>query len=263
MTVRIGLGAVIGAALLLGAAAATVVLRQTGGPSASPFGAFRDHRHGEAHAAGWAPPRPAAPPPWRVELLRASAEDGAKLAASGRGEAVLACGSCHGEQGVPEPGGAYPRLAGLSADYLAKQLGDYTSGARENEVMSPMAKALSARERAGLALHFASLPAPEALGRAGDGEAERRGRELHALGDQALGLPACGNCHAPRGAAGTDAIPGLYGQPAEYVSAQLRAWREGTRRNDEAGVMAAIASRLRDEDADALGVWYAGAQPQQ
>lgn len=232
--------------------------------ASSPLDAFqRPGSQGAQPAAGWLPPRPAAPPPWRVELLRASAESGANLAASGRGEAVLACGSCHGERGVSEPGGAYPRLAGLSADYVAKQLDDYASGARENEVMSSMAKALSVRERAGLALHFASLPAPEAPGRAGDGEAERRGRELHALGDQALGTPACGNCHAPRGSAGTDAIPGLYGQPAEYVAAQLRAWREGTRRNDEAGVMAAIASRLRDEDLDALGAWYAAEQPKQ
>lgn len=254
--------AAVGAALLVALAAATAVLRW-GIPSASsPLATFRSHGNGpDRPAPAWTPPRPADPPPWRSELVRASADDGAKLAAAGKGDAVPACIGCHGEKGVPDdPGSALPRLAGLSPEYIAKQLSDYASGARENEVMSPMGKALAPREQAALALHFASLPAPEAPGRAEEGAAERRGRELHALGDNALGVPACGNCHAPRGGAGTDAVPALYGQPAEYVTAQMRYWREGKRKNDADAVMRYIAIRLLDQDVEALGAWYAGAE---
>src|SRR5690554_2935179 len=55
----------------------------------------------------------------------------------GPGGAGAACFSCHGLQGQGDAGGAFPRLAGLDAHYLAKQMEDYASGARPDPVMTP------------------------------------------------------------------------------------------------------------------------------
>src|SRR5688572_28615337 len=56
----------------------------------------------------------------------------------GPGDAGTACFSCHGLQGQGDAGGAFPRLAGLDAHYLAQQMDDYASGARANMVMAPI-----------------------------------------------------------------------------------------------------------------------------
>jgi cytochrome c553 len=46
---------------------------------------------------------------------------------------VPACASCHGPNGVGNGPGAIPRLAGQKADYTAKALRDFKSGARSND----------------------------------------------------------------------------------------------------------------------------------
>jgi cytochrome c553 len=48
--------------------------------------------------------------------------------------------------------------------------------------------------------------------------------------------------------------PHLAGQPAFYLSAQLRAYRSGVRRHE---VMGVIAKGLGDADIDVLARWYA------
>ena len=50
-----------------------------------------------------------------------------------------ACHTCHGMHGAGDSSGAFPRLSGQAAWYLYKQLKDYASGERQNDVMSPVA----------------------------------------------------------------------------------------------------------------------------
>jgi cytochrome c553 len=68
---------------------------------------------------------------------------------------VLACASCHGEQGAGN--GAVPRLAGQQRDYLAVQLRAFSSGARENAAMNLVAKNIKPDEIKAVAAYLASL----------------------------------------------------------------------------------------------------------
>lgn len=65
---------------------------------------------------------------------------------------------------------------------------------------------------------------------------------------------SCVPCHGPLGISTTPDAPNLAAQPAIYVAAQLKAFRDGQRRHE---VMNVIARPLSDADIDALAAWYA------
>jgi cytochrome c553 len=120
----------------------------------------------------------------------------------GPGGAGAACFSCHGLQGQGDAGGAFPRLAGLDAHYLAKQLDDYAFGARADAVMAPISQQLSEADRQSVALYYAGLSpqAPQAGAAAGaDARLIQRGAILYAQGSAEHGIQACANCHGPGG----------------------------------------------------------------
>lgn len=75
---------------------------------------------------------------------------------------------------------------------------------------------------------------------------------------QAPGGPAvarpCMVCHGPLGQATQPDTPHLAGQPASYLTAQLRAFRSGARRHE---VMSVIAKPLSDDDIAQLSAWFA------
>ena len=76
-------------------------------------------------------------------------------------------------------------------------------------------------------------------------------------GDPAAGrvkARACAPCHGPDGVSRMPATPHLAGQPAEYLIAQLRAFRSGRRAH---AVMGVVAKPLSDADIDDLAAWYA------
>ena len=64
----------------------------------------------------------------------------------------------------------------------------------------------------------------------------------------------CAVCHGALGLSSVPDAPNLAGQPAIYVTAQLRAFRSGERRHE---VMNVIAKPLTDDDIDALAAWFA------
>jgi cytochrome c553 len=63
------------------------------------------------------------------------------------------CAACHGPDGNSATAD-FPRLAGQHADYLAKALRDYRSGARKNPIMAPLAASLSKRDIEDLAAFY-------------------------------------------------------------------------------------------------------------
>ena len=65
---------------------------------------------------------------------------------------------------------------------------------------------------------------------------------------------ACAVCHGQLGVATHPQAPHLAGQPAEYVRAQLRAYRSGARKND---MMTLMAKPLSDDDIDHIAAWFA------
>jgi cytochrome c553 len=189
------------------------------------------------------------------------AADAATLASQGNGKGAVACQSCHGADGAGQAAAGFPRLAGLNAAYLRKQLDDFASGARANAVMKPIASALDKDERRVIADHYAAMPIPAALARpAPESAANRIGAMLATRGRWSVQVPACDQCHAPGGLGVGEHFPPLAGQPATYVEAQLKAWKRGTRHNDPLALMQHVSAALSDGDIDAVAAWYA-AQP--
>lgn len=193
---------------------------------------------------------------------------GAQIAGQGNGPQVPACAGCHGAQGEGVAASGFPRLAGQSARYLARQLDGYASGARTHAVMTPIAKALTQEQRVAVAAHYASLRAPAAAGAQAKPTAARnadaaRGQRLASVGDATLRVQACANCHGPEGRGEPPDYPYLAGQFAGYLASALAEFRAGQRTTDPTGQMPAIARQLRDADVAALAAYFAarGAPP--
>lgn len=180
----------------------------------------------------------------------------------GAGGAGAACFTCHGLQGQGDAGAAFPRLAGLDAHYLAKQMGDYASGSRPNGAMTPIAHQLSAVDHQSVALYYAGLSA-RAVPRtaAADPGVLQQGAVLYAQGSAERGIQACSNCHGPAAIGLNRTYPALGGQPDAYSAGQLRLWQEGTRANDIADVMGSLARRMTDEDIRAVSAYIATLPP--
>jgi cytochrome c553 len=193
-----------------------------------------------------------------VHATTAQAADGRDIAANGNGRDVPACSVCHGAQGEGQSGAAYPRLAGLDSEYLIAQLNAFAEGSRDNEAMSPIAKALSPDERQAVAKFYAALVTPKMEEpQKADDKTIAAGAALAGRGDWSKGLPGCGQCHGAAGQGVGKTFPGLAGQSAEYIMSQLKAWKDGKRTNDPLHLMTGIASKLSDDQVAAVAAYYA------
>jgi cytochrome c553 len=90
-------------------------------------------------------------------LFGAAAAAGAADLKAGEAKAKEVCQVCHGLDGN-RPTPDYPKLGGQRADYLAKALRDYKSGARKNAIMTGFAGTLSPQDIANLAAYYAAQP---------------------------------------------------------------------------------------------------------
>ena len=157
------------------------------------------------------------------------------------------------------PGGeSWPRLAGLNANYIAKQLHDFKAGDRQNATMVTFANMLDDQQIADVASYYSQLPATP--GQGGDNADEAllaRGQQLAERGDWNAYIVSCQSCHGPGGQGVGETFPGIAGQHAGYISAQLNAWKSDTRSNDPQNLMGAIAKRMSEEDIQAVSAWYA------
>lgn len=186
---------------------------------------------------------------------------GRRIAAIGGSGGAAACAQCHGLDGTADGSGAFPRLSAQAAYYLYKQLGDYASGARQNAIMGPIARALSDAERQDVASYYAALDSPYFPAPTVTTEALQRGGTLSALGASDRGVQACVNCHGPAALGQAPAIPQLAGQYAAYIRTQFQMFRGDFRRNDIAGVMRDISRRLSDDDVAAVAAYLETIRP--
>jgi cytochrome c553 len=198
-------------------------------------------------------------------------------AASGAGNPELGqqkatvCIACHGADGnsvaLPPPADPWPRLAGQVPEYIVKQLHDFKAGRRSNVQMSPQAQAVAEADIPDIAAFFAQQQVRPA-------EAARK--ELLVRGEQIFlrgkGRPqvvaACVGCHGINGVGNRDwaklmvkppviLAPAVGGQHASYVVKQLLAFRDGSRSNDTGSVMRDIATRLDQQEIDAVAEYMA------
>lgn len=184
----------------------------------------------------------------------AHAVDPATLANTGTGT-VVACASCHGKDGGGQA--SFPRLAGMNATYLLKQLGDYNNGTRANGVMQPIAKALTPEERVEITRYYAAMPIPQAQSEPAPAfDPDSPGATLALIGKWSDGVPACVQCHGPGGTGVGDSFPAIAAQPAGYIAAQLRAWKAGTRKNDPIELMRHLSEKLSESEVKAVSEWF-------
>jgi cytochrome c553 len=174
-----------------------------------------------------------------------------------KGQAIVGkvCAACHGFDGnsfLP----ANPSLAGQHEEYLFKQLTEFKSGARNSPIMAPMVASLSTDDMRNLAAYYASQT-PKQMG-AKDKDLVAQGRKLYRGGNAANGVAACAGCHSPNGAGIPAQYPRLASQHADYVAAQLKAFRAGDRANDPNQMMRSTAIKLTDKEIAALAEYISG-----
>ena len=149
-----------------------------------------------------------------------------------------------------------PRLAGQHAEYTEKQLREFKSGSRNNAIMAPMVAALSDEDISDIAVYYASLK-----GTTGTSSPEHvdAGEKLYRAGDANTGLAACMACHGPAGNGNPAALyPSIAGQFAEYTAIQLKAFKSETRANDANNVMRSVASKMTNDEIDAVADYIEG-----
>lgn len=84
-----------------------------------------------------------------------------QLIETGRRQA-RSCFGCHGPEGRSKVN-SYPSLAGLSEEYLSKQLHAFRTGERDNPMMNSIARNLDEQAVEALSAYFASVPAKESV----------------------------------------------------------------------------------------------------
>ncbi len=68
----------------------------------------------------------------------------------------------------------------------------------------------------------------------------------------------CAACHGANGVSVSDTIPNLAGQRSAYLTVQLKAWKDGSRKNP---IMNAIGAQLSDDDIANVAAHFAAQQP--
>ena len=163
------------------------------------------------------------------------------------------CFICHGADGESSSP-VFPRLAGQNAAYVARQLADYKSGKRRSPSMQPMVEDLSAADFAALGAWYASRPTH--VHEVADAELAQVGRFVYLRGNPYSGVAACAACHGPTGQ-GTETLPRVAGQHAQYTENQLKQFGKRERTNDNA-VMHTIASKLSELEVKAVASYLSG-----
>ena len=172
---------------------------------------------------------------------------------------VQACIACHGQQGRGVENVYFPRLAGKPAGYLYNQLAAFRDGRRKYAPMNYLLAYLPDAYLQQMAAYFAeqNQPLPQPVHPAVSMDVLKRGQSLVSSGLPSKKIPACVACHGPDLSGREPGIPGLLGLRADYISAQLGAWRYGTRTALAPDCMQFIASSLPEADIAAVSAWLA------
>jgi cytochrome c553 len=163
-------------------------------------------------------------------------------------ERLQLCAGCHNPDGnsiIPEN----PKLSGLNAKYLARQLKDFKNGDRSSPIMSSIIPMVDESEFKPLAAYFSEQK--RLTGATEKPELAAQGKQIYDEGIIGSAVPACSGCHNEDGS-GTDKYPRLTGQNSVYVSSQLTNFKSGERKNDPKAVMQTVAKRMSEAEIQAV-----------
>jgi len=146
------------------------------------------------------------------------------------------CNACHDVNGRRKHA-TIPVIWGQQENYLAKQLREFESGARNDEVMVWMAKSLTQQELRVAATYFAKQTWPARSAGA-------------ASTPPPLGIAVCQGCHD------TAAAPRLAGQSYEYLVEAMRRFAEGERKNN--AIMMKMMAAIPPADREAMARYLSG-----
>jgi cytochrome c553 len=193
-------------------------------------------------------------------IMAAGAADAGKVKAG-------ACATCHGADGN-SAADTTPKLAGQMPEYLDKQMRDFKAGRRENcKGIARDGATLSETDIADLAAFFTEQTIRPATV---DRTRLALGEQIYSKGKKVPHfVPACIGCHGMQGKGKSDwsrimtappvVLPSSIGsQHPTYVVSELKAFRDGSRSNDQAAVMRKLAMNLSDDEINAVAA-YVGA----
>jgi cytochrome c553 len=147
----------------------------------------------------------------------------------------------------------YPVIWGQQLGYLFIELRDFKTGARKNDLMSPIAQGLGFPDLMPLAQYFSQKPwpnlqQPEAVG------------DVAAQAQRANASLVCTSCHQ-EGFKGDSTQPRLAGQSRDYLAKTMIDFRTGGRGNNPG--MTDLMKAISESDIAALASYTAGTQLQQ
>ena len=183
-----------------------------------------------------------------VIALLAGCERAAAAEIAGGKALAEGCAGCHGADGVSQTA-LTPSLAGQPDDFIQWQLVYFRGGSRKNEVMGPIAEALSNEDIRNLGAYYASLPPPKP-------EAATGNDALAATGEKLAARHRCRSCHG-QDYSGVGPAARLSGQREDVLLKALRDFKSGARVGSGVASMADATFELNDADMQALAHYMA------
>lgn len=180
-------------------------------------------------------------------------------------ETAQVCMACHGEsfQGiVVSEDEVRPRLTGLNKNYLKHQIESFKNRSRQSIIMEPMAGLLDNQKAEDVFNYITSLPVIQEPKQA-DEALLKKGKKIVYEGDWDRNIPPCMRCHGLDAYGTGSNFPNINGQTAEYIIAQIKSWKAGTRNNDTLHLMKTVAQSLTEDDTRAVAAWLASQPAQQ
>ncbi len=152
------------------------------------------------------------------------------------------CRTCHGDTGI-SVNNEWPNIAGQKPEFLLEELKKFRDGKRTDNLMSPIAKALSDVEIKMLSEYFSSqLPA--------SGKNEKSSNTQHAA---FVAGSLCVVCHGANGISVRNNWPNIAGQKSDYIYNQIVNYNNRTRENE---LMNAVTHVLEDDEIRQLADYY-------
>lgn len=193
-----------------------------------------------------------------VSLAACTAPKSSEQLARAPSSMIESCALCHGSTGMGIEARSAPRLPGLDAGYIERQLAAFAEGRRGagsgdqfGPQMAVIAQSLDPAARKDAGAYYGGLAAKTA----------EAGSDSSAVKEPAA-FQSCAACHGAKGeGSATTGAPLLRGQTAWYLERSLHLFRSGARGNAKDDVqgqsMAAAARPLSDQDITELAAYLA------